>query len=409
MPAPVDVALVRRRNMSLVLHALDAQAPCSRSELRRATGLVSASVTTMVEELTARGLVEEVGIAQGARGRPRRLLRLRPGRVLTIVVQLTHREVFAEVVDLAGDSLWLERQPHDIRYGDGERMVELLADALDRCWDAALAMPGAWVGEAVVAVPAPVIEGSAVGRSIDLGLGRTEVREAMRSRLRHPCDPVILNDGRLGALAEYTAFEPEHRPRAMACIIGDEGVGGGIVVDGRLYLGSHAMAGECGHISVDMEGIPCDCGARGCLTLYLGTTALFEATGLTGCAAARGHGAAMDELVGRLETGDESATSALERAGAALSSAIATMSNLLDVDVVVLSGQLPRLAPWLQPRVEAMLQERARKIREFNPRVLLGHHGHDGVRRGAWMLARDRILEDPDRVPRQGAVAESSP
>lgn len=408
MPPPVDVALVRRRNMSLVLRTLDARAPCSRSELREATGLVSGSVTTMVEELSARGLVEELGVVQGARGRPRRLLRLRPGRVLTLVVQLTHREIFAEVLDFDGESLWLERHPHEIRYGDGDAVIALLASALDRCWDTALAMPGTWVGGAVVAVPAPVIEGAVIGRSIDLGLGRTEVREAVRARLRHSCDPAILNDGRLGALAEYAAFEPGERPRAMACIIGDEGVGGGIVIDGQLHLGSHGMAGECGHISVDARGAPCDCGARGCLTLYLGTTALLAEAGLEEHATTHGHAAAMDELVRRLEAGQGRARAALERAGGALSSAISTMSNLLDLDVVVLSGQLPRLEPWLRPPVETMLQNRASRIREFNPRVVPGRHGHDGVRRGAWMLARDGILDDPDRVPRFNGT-EGSP
>lgn len=98
------VGEVRRSNLALVLQALDRLAPCSRTELRASTGLVSGSVSSLVDELIARGLVVEAGkVVTPGRGRPRRVLTLNPGRVVTLSVQLTHAETVGEVRNLNGD------------------------------------------------------------------------------------------------------------------------------------------------------------------------------------------------------------------------------------------------------------------------------------------------------------------
>ena len=82
--SPTGPADVRRRNLSLVLRHIAAYGPCARTELAEATGLVHGSITALTAELIGSGLVHEVGLASsGARGRPRRLLELAPGRVLT--------------------------------------------------------------------------------------------------------------------------------------------------------------------------------------------------------------------------------------------------------------------------------------------------------------------------------------
>lgn len=81
------------------------------------------------------------------------------------------------------------------------------------------------------------------------------------------------------------------------------GVGGGVVIDHRLYGGEHGLAGEVGHIVVDRAGPQCACGARGCLTLYLGTVALAER--VTGTAPAAGEVGRSSRIVReRAEAGD---------------------------------------------------------------------------------------------------------
>ncbi|WP_432534419.1 ROK family protein [Kineococcus arenarius] len=400
MPGPTDLGDVRRRNLSLVLRTLDAHAPCARSDIRAATGLVNGTVASLVDDLVARGLVAELGTsADGGRGRPRRLLRVLPDRALSVAVRLTPHLVVGEVRRFDGSQVWEEHQEHAVRRGHGQDVVDALAGALGRATAVATAHPAGWVAQTVVAVPAPVVAGTAIGAAIEFGLGRTELHEALRPLASPTGDLVIRNDGRLGALAEHAAIAPEERPRTMAYVVGGLGVGGGLVVDGELFLGAHAMAGECGHISVDARGPECDCGARGCLALYLGLPALLSGAGLTGHAERSGHDAALDELVRRLQRQDPTAHESVDRAGAALAAAIGTMSNYTDLDLVVLGGTLPRLYPWLQPHVDRLVRSRARRITEFNPRTALARHGEEAPLRGAWLLARRSVLQDPDRVP----------
>ncbi|MDN4474694.1 ROK family protein [Demequina sp. SYSU T00192] len=401
MTGPADNAEVRRTNMALVMRALAALSPCSRTDIRAATGLVSGTVSSIVDDLVARGLVVETGetASSGGRGRPRRVLLLDPSRVAVAIVQLTAQEIVAEVRDLAGEPVWHERRAHAIRSGEPGDVVGTIAEAINAARAAAASLPSAWEAAIVVAVPAPVVAGATIGSAIEFGIGRTELREALTARLDRPGDPIIMNDGRLGALAEHGDRDPEAPPHAMAYLKGDSGIGGGLVVDGELYLGSHLMAGECGHICVDLAGPACECGARGCLTQYLGLDAIVRAAGLTGFASDSDRESVLEALVGRLEEHDARAEAALETAASALAAAIGTMSNYTDLDLVVLGGFLPRLEPWLRPAVERLIETRARHIPEFNPRVENALHSDDASRIGAWMLGRQAVLRAPDEVP----------
>ncbi|MCV2393878.1 ROK family protein [Actinotalea sp. M2MS4P-6] len=403
MKGPSDVAEIRRANLALTLQTLDELAPCSRTDLRHATGLVSGSVSSLVDELVARGLVVEPGqTTSNGRGRPRRVLGLNPLRVVGVAVQLTPLEVIAEVRDLGGELRWQVRQPHGIRHGVSDDLVAALVDAALQAEAAAAQIAGAWVCGTVVGVPGPVASGRVLADSIEFGTPRTDLFEPLRERLPAGRDLVVMNDGRLGAVAEYSAIPPRERPRSMAYLTGGKGVSGGLIVAGMPHLGAHLMAGECGHISVAMDGPPCDCGARGCLTLYLGTDALFAATDLTTLAADRGQDVALVRLEERLAAGDADARTALDRAGRALASAIGTMSNYTDIDLVVLGGALPRLERWLLAPVTELLDARQERIPEFNPVVASARRGDGATLIGAWLLARQRLMADPSRVPLLG-------
>lgn len=400
MNRPTDTAEVRRSNLALVLRALDRLAPCSRTDLRAATGLVSGSVSSLVDELIARGLVVEAGkVVSPGRGRPRRVLDLSPGRVSTLSVQLTHAETVGEVRDFNGEVRWQSRVAHSIRPGVGGDVVDTVASAINRTVQAARALGRAWSSGIVVALPAAVVDGRAIGAALDFGIGHTELLEPLRGRLEVPTDLLIMNSGRLGALAEYNSIALADRPKVMAYVNSGPGMSGGIVVDGDLYLGSHLMAGECGHIGVAFDGPPCACGARGCLSLYAGNDGMLEAALLGDFAASHGRERAITELLAQAERGESRATEVLARAGAALAAAVGTMTNYTDVDLVVLGGSLPRFERWIRPAVTAFLEARARIVPEFAPAIATARLGEDAIRMGAWMLGRESVLRDPAQVP----------
>ncbi len=391
--SPALSADVGRHNMSLVMAAAAEHAPCSRSEIRMRTGLVSGTVTTMVEELTARGLLIETGNVQGSRGRPRRLLTPAPDRIRTVAVQLFPGTVVGEVRDFAGQILWTETWEHRTARGDAQGFVSVLVGMLDVASERASTTPNAWITDPIIVVPAIVKSDSSIVAALPLGLRNADLRAPLMQSLKHPRKVSLMNDGRLSALAEYDARPFEDRPRAMAYVGSrHEGVGGGLVIDGEIYSGSHGLGGLVGHISVDMCGPACSCGARGCLELYLSLRALLNRAALD-----PSHSLA--QLIERLEQGDCRARTALDEGGRALTTAIGTMSNYTDIDIVVLGGILPPLFPWLEPHLTELLSTRARMVPQFKPEIALATYGLEAPKTGAWLHARNSILYNPSAVP----------
>jgi fructokinase len=146
------------------------------------------------------------------------------------------------------------------------------------------------------------------------------------------------NDANCFALSEATDGAGRGARSLFGAILGT-GVGGGIVIDGRLLVGANAIAGEWGHSPLpwpgddERPGPPCYCGKRGCIETFLAGPAL-----------ARDGGAAdAAEVAARAQAGDAAAAAALARYEDRLARSLATVINLLDPDIIVLGGGLGQI------------------------------------------------------------------
>ena len=163
---------------------------------------------------------------------------------------------------------------------------------------------------------------------------RLDVDLAARLGLR----VVLENDANCFALAEARHGAGRGRRLVFAVILGT-GVGGGIVVDGRLWSGPQHIAGEWGHHAIDPGGPACYCGQRGCVETFLSGPALegaYRDAGGTPCTA--------DEIVARAARGDTIASAVVERWIDLFGRALANVVSILDPDVVVLGGGLSNVA-----------------------------------------------------------------
>lgn len=159
----------------------------------------------------------------------------------------------------------------------------------------------------------------------------------------------LVNDGHAFALAESTLGSGAGARTVMAIVCGT-GVGGGLVLDGRLYLGLRDRAGEFGHHTVAEDGPPCECGNRGCLELYAGARAIARAAGRP----------TFDEALAAARGGDEQAVAALARAGTLIGLAIANVAIFLAPDRIVVGGGVAAAGDLVLGPLEAELRRRAR-------------------------------------------------
>ncbi|WP_419993247.1 ROK family protein [Streptomyces boninensis] len=148
---------------------------------------------------------------------------------------------------------------------------------------------------------------------------------------------VLVGDGVAITAAEHWQGAARGRAAAM-CMVVSTGVGGGLVLDGRIYPGPTGNAGHIGHISVDLNGDPCPCGARGCVERIasgpnIAARALSEGwtPGPDGDATARGVAAAAS-------AGDPVALASFDRAAQALAAGIAATATLVEIEVAVIGG-----------------------------------------------------------------------
>jgi predicted NBD/HSP70 family sugar kinase len=342
-----------------------ASRPVSRADLAAATGLTRATVSTLVDELLAGGLLAEVEPARRAgAGRPAVGLRLADTGPAGLGLEINVDYLAAVVVDLGG------RERHrTVRHDDqrGRPPGAVLDEVAELAGAAAAAVgsDGLEVAGVAVAVPGLVADG-VVRLAPHLGWRDLDVRAALRERAARagPAAAALAgevsvgNEANLAALAElHTRLDAGAEPDrcSFLYISGEIGVGAGIVLAGQLLRGARGFGGELGHVTVRPDGPRCRCGARGCLETYANQEALLRGAGQSADPAG---GGAVDRLVASARAGAGPTRAALAEAGTALGVAVADVVNLLDVGTVVLGGVYAPLAGWLAGPIRREISER---------------------------------------------------
>jgi predicted NBD/HSP70 family sugar kinase len=248
-------ALVRRSNRLDVLQlVIDGRSLASRASIARATGLTSATASSIVAELIDADLVESAGLADSTGGKPATFLRIRTDRRGLGVIVIRNHSVRAAVLDLAG-TVVVEIEAHRT-----EGLVDLAAI------EATLARLIAATPLSLIAIgidaPGAISDG-VILESVQLDMHGVRLTEHLSAL--SPCELYLINDADADALREYT-LDPPADGTLFSLSLG-VGVGGAFVLDGDSYSAPRSHAGELGHIRVDFadDAPVCDCGRRGCL------------------------------------------------------------------------------------------------------------------------------------------------
>ena len=393
--SPADQTTVRRANLGVVLRHVAARGSLSRARIAADTGLTRGTVSSLVGELIDLELLRETGETTSPLGvgRPGVALEL-ADVVVGIGLEVNVDYVAVSVEDLTGTVRYEHRSYHDNRGSAPGPVLDRLALAARAAIDA-VDREGLRAIGVSVAVPGLVEEASGtVAFAPNLGWHDLPVAPELEERLGLPVH--VENESNLAALAEHWTGAAVGIDD-FVCVFGEVGVGGGIVLGGRLFRGSHGFGGEFGHVSVDANGALCGCGSRGCVETLVGQESIARAAGIPPVA---GRSSSLtDELVRRAESAEPEVVRALDEAGRSLGVALASTFNLFDVQAVVLGGCFGPLAPWLEGAVRRTLQERSLTARAGTFLVLPSAFGDGAAVRGAAALSLHRVLDAPWSVP----------
>lgn len=205
------------------------------------------------------------------------------------------------------------------------------------------------------------------------------------------------NDANAAAWAEYL-FGAGKGAGSMIMVTLGTGIGGGIILNGKLFEGINFAAGEFGHFTIQHDGIPCNCGRRGCFERYASATALVEQTreamrqnpqsGLWQLC-----GGDIDKVDGKLlfeavRAGDDTAQSVLDTFTYYLGTGIVDLVNIFQPEMICLGGGISQAGELLTLPVQKMLEKESyTRMSKRQPKIVTASLGNEAGIIGAALLA----------------------
>ncbi|MCX4388027.1 ROK family protein [Micromonospora peucetia] len=384
---PDAMQRVRLAHTEALLAQLRSAGPLSRAELIRLTGLSRTTLFDIIGDLIARGVVVEREPALSGhrgRGRPSTTVSLNPSAGRIIGIDLGRATITVIVATLSHDILARGSRAVTLTAGPIRRAnaaIKLIDDLVHehdidlRALEAiGLGLPGLVASRGGPAGGSPSVAAKQVGARIQDRYGVAVVTD---------------NNSRLAALAEGT-WGATRDVRDAIYVRWSDGVGGGLIVDGRLARGAHGAAGEIGHVSVEPDGDPCPCGGRGCLELLIRPSALIERCARRGVTVAD-----PSDLVTRARAGEPAVEGVVRHAATLLGRVLSGMVVQLDPGKVAIGGTLARAGETVLEPVRAAIGQLAIPRHPRPLDVVTAQFGDEGGALGAVAAALRLNVSEP--------------
>ena len=307
---------------------------------------------------------------------------------LVFAVDLGGTHLRVALVDDTGTIL--EQTKQETPKGSAEGVVAALVDAAQK-WNSYKHA----VVAASIMVPGAVDAGKAVVlQSPNLpSIVKYALKEELEERLGWPV--FLENDANAAAVGEMWLGAARGCRDVVSVTLGT-GVGGGVILDGKLWRGSHGSAGEIGHTTVDpFSGLKCKCGNTGCLELFASATAIVRMTreGLSSFPGSNlnSDGLTAEKVYEAGRDGDELALAVFKRFGMYLGIGLANLINLIDPQVIVIAGGAVNGWDLFAEEMYRQVKERAFRTTAQQVNIARAECGDNAGLLGAARLARGSL------------------
>ena len=341
--------------------------------MARQTGLGISTVSTIIKQLVDQGIVIEKGTRQQAMGRPSIMLSVNPTYALAVGAKLNPDNLTAVLTDLDSNVLASATTHLDYVTPDGVArafktlLPRLLKKARLPKWriaGAGLALTGLVDGKRGVCLQSTVLGwkdapiGTVLSRALDMPVS-------------------IENDANAVAIGEGYKGEAQLARNLVVLSIG-HGIGAGIILDGRLYIGAIGTAGELGHVTIERNGPKCRCGKRGCLEAIASVPAVIRQAKRYGLEVS-----ALSDLEAHAATGNPDARRIWLRVTSAIGVALSHVVNLLNPELVIVAGSDTRLGANFAKRLSDELAMHTLPLLPKLPKLVVRDEQPDVWARGA--------------------------
>jgi predicted NBD/HSP70 family sugar kinase len=336
----------RRINRNLILNLVRKQQPISRADLARVSGLQRSTVSLIVEELIADRLIIDGPLGRLPRGRRPTFLQVNSQRAV-LALDIHPEQVTLAVADLGGKII--AQKLVDIP--ESSRSVAAIVKAIKQMIAEHKQKSFDGVGVCLPGRTDPALEQPIFAPNLHFPLRDIRKRIASATSLRVEMD----NVANACALAEVW-FGESNSMDDLVVVNVSEGIGTGILANGRLLRGINGMAGEFGHVQLDANGPLCGCGNHGCWETVASNRAALRYYNENG---GTQQGISFGSLLSLANTGDAAATGALERMSQNLGRGLRMIATALAPKEIVIVGDLTTAWHRFGPLIEEEMRRKA--------------------------------------------------
>ena len=379
-PTPGSQTSLREANRARIVASLKRHGHLTQVELAGSTGLSPATVSNIVKELAASGVLNTAVTSRSGRRATEVTLARQLGLVAGLHFSSRHLRV---AISDVGRTIVVENHVplaldhrHDRELDRAALLLSDMLESVNASFDDLLA-----VG---MAVPVPIDSRNGMVATPGLlrGWDNVPIAESLRTRIEVPV--FVDNEANLGGLAEVR-FGAARGADVAAYIEVGHSISAGLLIDGALFRGVTGKAGQIGHVTIDENGPICRCGGRGCLDTLASGPALLELfrddPGMQ----------RMSDLLVMAEAGDASARRVIADAGRHIGTAAASLCNLFDPQLLVLGGELSQAGETLLAPLRHALERSALAGRDGVPEVVQGELGDRAELLGCLALAIENV------------------
>lgn len=347
-PVTATPQTVRHLNRAVVLDLIRQNQPLSRAELARLSGIHRSNISSIVDDLTRKGLLREERAKNFGRGRTPDLISLDRSAFRVMAISLLRARATVAIATLAGNI----ENSFTFATPDTPQQFAVAVEGAYRTLIQNISLMDAKsspIKQIVISSPGipnrdrhgkTTMTASEMPNYSDIDLS-----ELVRKRLNLPT--MIANNAGLAAMSLINSRDDSNEPLHdfVLLVIGESGVGSGLVIQRNLYSGyDAAYAGEVGHTVVDLKGPTCNCGRSGCLQLYI----CDEATWKRYKPATPFSQLNFEEFLDAVTSGSAKARAALRPTIEYLSVGISNIALMINPERIILAGSLMRIWPVLQ-------------------------------------------------------------
>lgn len=372
--------LMKSVNKSIILNKIRTSEPISRAQIAKDTSLTPPTVSSIVKELMEQELVRESILGHSSGGRKPTMLHINTDTHYVIGIDAGPETVEGVLTDLTGKILHrtssLLNKPLT-----NEQFIAILKETIytifdlskidqDKIIGVGIAMHGVVDINTGTSLVAPILNLS----NIPI---KAELEEEFSLTIK------VENDARAMALGE-SWFGGHGDVDSMVAVNIGRGVGAGIVIDGKLYHGALGIAGEIGHMTIDINGESCSCGNRGCLQTFVSGSAIADRA--TKHKQEDGSEITGKEVFELAQRGHQTSIELLHETGIIIGVGLINLIHLVNPSKIVLGGGVMKSEKFILPAILETIGRRAMTLEAKQTKVIVTKLGDEATLLGAVSL-----------------------